>query len=382
MFEPEKLMQQYEKLHEGVAKLSGIRYAIEQADLAKDYGYMLYFRYVYADSCGQYGDGLLRHIFYVFPEMLKLFEDHPDILMPDCCYLTAEEAVWMVFSWLVDCGDYFYQIPLSDMEQYFEKFKSFSLEYGHNLDSYYVSSARFFFDVDKEKAMQSFEAYKKFNRERHIKNAETIAFECEMEVNFHHVDKALNIIKPLIEGKYQNDLRLCFEYGRFFCYYLIHGQDMEKAGQFYRLMEGLRKKLHMRPIVFGDTILYLVLTDFDSAWKFYKKEAFHQAQSTISLANIEFALSTVIIMKYLSKCGQDEVHLRFPNGFPYYKEDGCYQTNELAAYCDKEARELSARFDARNGNQEFMDDYKLRLTLANLWSDEAGLIDLYKNKNP
>lgn len=257
------------------------------------------------------------------------------------------------------------------MEHYFEKFKSFSLAYGHELDSYYLSYTRFFFDIDKEKARQSFEAYKKLNKKRHIKNAETIAFECEMEINFHHADKALNIIKPLIDGTYRDDLRLCFEYARFFSYYVIYGQDPEKAEHFFGLMEALRKKLRMPPIAFGDTILYLVLTDFDAAWRFYKKEAPHIANSTISLANIEFAISTVILMKYLSCSGHKEVHLRFPKTMPCYRADGCYQTEALAAYMDNEARDLSAKFDARNGNQEFMDDYKLHLKTAKLWDASA-----------
>lgn len=366
MFEPDKLIHEYNKLNKGEAKLSGIRYAIDQADLARDYSYMLYFRYEYADSCGHFGDGLLRHIFYVFPEMLKIFEDNPDIQMPDCCYLTAKDAVWEVFSSLVDCGDYFYQISLSDMEQYFERFKSFSLEYGYSLSSYYVSYSRFFFDVDKEKALRSFKEYKSFNRARNIKNADTIAFECEMEVNFHNVDKALNILKPLMEGKYRNDFLLCYEYGRLQCYYLIYEQDLEKAGHFYKLMEELRKKLHMSPIIFGDTIFYLVLTDLDAAWKFYKKEAYHVSKSTIPLSNIDFALSSVIMMKYLSKNGHNEVHLNFSKKLPYYREDGCYKTKDLAEYFDREARDLSAKFDARNGNDEFMADYKLRLELAKL----------------
>lgn len=376
MFDPIQLMQEYDKLSEGEAKLAGIRYAIQQADLAKDYGYMLYFRYEYASSCGQFGDGLLRYIYYVFPEMLALFEEYPDIQMPDCCYLSAEEAVWTIFSDVVDCADYFYQIPLSDMEKYFDKFKSFSLKYGHDLDKYYKFSARFFLDIDKERALKSFEEYKAFNRSRHIVNAGTIAFECEIEVNLHHADKALTILKPLLEGKYHDDLLLFFEYARFFNYYLIYEQNMEKAEQFYKLMENYRRKLHMPTISFESTIIYLVLTDFDAAWKFYKKESFHAANSNISRANVDFAIGTVILMNYLAKHGYDKIHLRFPNNQPYYREDGCYQTKELAVYFDKEAIDLSARFDARNGNQEFTKDYKLLLKVANLLNEETGQMRL------
>lgn len=371
MFEPEKLMQEYGKLNSGEARLSGIRYAIEQADLAKDYSYMLYFRYVYADSCGEYGDGLLRHIYYVFPEMLKLFEEHPDIQMPDCCYETAKYAVWRIFNQVIDCGDYFYQIPLSDMKQYLAKFKSFSLQHGYDLDTYYVSAARFYRDIDLQKSQKYFEAYKKFNKDRHIKNAETIAFECEMELCFGNLEKAQEIIKPLMEGKYHNDLRLCFEYGRFFYYYMNVKSDMENAGKFYRLMEKLRKKLRMAPIFFSSTVLYLLFTDFDAAWNFYKKEAYHEAKSTISLEHIDFATATVIMMKYLLKYGKKEVHLRFPKNVPYYREDGCYETEELAAYFDRQARELCHRFDERNGTLENINDYKNSLKVAKLWDEKT-----------
>lgn len=372
MFEPEKLIREYEKLNAGEARLSGIRYAIEQADLAKNYSYMLYFRYVYADSCGEYGDGLLRHIYYVFPEMLKLFEEHPDIQMPDCCYETAKYAVWRIFNQVVDCSDFFYQIPLSDMEQYFAKFKSFSLEYGYDLNSYYVSSARFYRDIDLQKSQEYFEAYKKFNKDRHIKNADTIAFECEMEICYGNVEKALTIIQPLMEGKYHNDLRLCYEYGRFFCHYLNVEQDMENAGKFYHLMEALRRKLHISPIFFSDTVLYLIFTDFDAAWNFYKKGAYHEAKSTVSLANIDFATATVIMMTYLLKSGRSEVHLRLPKNMPCYREDGCYQTQELAAYFDRQAREVCRRFDARNGTLDNINDYKNSLKIAKLWDEETG----------
>lgn len=376
MFEPEKLIQKYEKLNPGEARLSGIRYAIEQADFAKDYSYMLYFRYIYADSCGEYEDGLLRHIYYVFPEMLRLFEEHPDVLMPDFCYVTAEHAVWEIFYQVVNCGDYFYQISLSDMEQYLAKFKSFSLAYGYDLNSYYVSGARFYRDSDPQKSKELFEAYKQFNKDRHIVNATTIAFECEMEVCFGNVEKALEIIKPLMNGTYHDDWRLCCEYGRFFCYYMRIAPDMEKAGKFYRLMEKLRKKLRTSPLFFSDTVLYLTLTDFDAAWNFYKKGAYHEAKSTIPMQIIDFAAATVIMMKYLRKHGRDEVHLRFPKNVPYYRADGCYQTQELASCCDRQARDLCRRFDERNGTLENIDDYRNCLKAAKLWDEETGLIDL------
>lgn len=370
MFEPLKLKEEYDKLGWGKARLSGIQYAINQADMAKDYSYMLYFRYEYANSCGEAYDGLLRNLYLVFPEMLKIFEEHPDIQMPDCCYLTAAGAVWDIFGDVVNCADFFYQIPLSDMEEYFRKFRSFSLEFGYSLKDYYVASARFYRAIDKKRAWESFEEYKKLMESKHILNANTIAFQCEMEVYYGNIDKGLEILKPLIEGKYYNDHDLVFEYGRIFYCYLIREPDIEKAKQYYELMEGLRKKLRIRPIFFMETILYLVLTDFDAAWKFYKKEAAFQAASTIPIFVEEFATGSVIMMGSLAKKGRKQIHIRFPNELSFYREDGCYDTRELAVYFDKEAREIANKFDIRNGNHEEMEEHKRCLTLAKLSFDE------------
>lgn len=63
------------------------------------------------------------------------------------------------------------------------------------------------------------------------------------------------------------------------------------------------------------------------------------------------------------------MHLRLPKNAPYYREDGCYQTEELAVCFDRQARELCRLFDARNGTSDNIDDYKNSLKTARLWDD-------------
>lgn len=370
MFDPKKLMKEYKQLDRGKARLSGIRYAIDQADMAKDYSYMLFFRYEYANSATEYEDGLMLHVYLIFPEMLKIFEDHPDIQMPECCYLTAVEAVKRIFTVVVDCADYFYQIPLSDMEQYFKKYKDFCLTYGYDLDDYFKASARFFRNIDDERALQSFNEYRKFIKARNIKNVYTIDFECEMEIYYDNLDKALEIAKPLLDGTYGQNSTVSYEYGRFLVRYMLgQNMDMEKAGHYYRLLTELRKKLRLSPVFFIDELLYLILTDLDAAWNFYRKEAYGQAGSTIPLCIMEFTIASTVMMKSLVKAGRQQVRVRFPTTLPCYREDGCYQTKTLAEYFDMEAKDIVSKFDARNGND---------LCLKNYYKDylgRAGLLD-------
>lgn len=367
MFEPSRLINEYNKLDWGEARLSGIQYAIRQADLAMDYSYMLYFRYEYASSCGGYVDGLLRHIYLVFPEMLKIFDEHPDIKMPSCCYLTTVEVVMNTFIGVVDSAAYFYQISLDDMEMYFDRYKSLCLEYGYDLEDYYVAMARFYRKTDKERAWKSFESYRAYINKKHFKNPYTIDFECEMEIYYNNIEKALKMAKPFIEGEYQNTYEASFEFGRFLCYYMLNEHDIEKAGYYYERLVSLRKKLRKRPTFFIDELLYLILTDLNKAWNFYKKESPHQAVSTIPANILEFAIISAVFMKSLLKNEKKQIHIRFSNRLPYYKENGCYQVHELAEYFDKEARDIAGKFDARNGNRNWSDLYKQYMEAANVW---------------
>lgn len=65
-----------------------------------------------------------------------------------------------------------------------------------------------------------------------------------------------------------------------------------------------------------------------------------------------------------------QVYLRFPNTLPCYREDGCYQTKELAEYFDREARDITDRFDKREGNHTYFEEYKDHMKAAKLWNNE------------
>jgi len=162
MFQPKELIEEYQKLNPGEARLSGIREAIRQADLANDSSYMLYFRCAYANECSEDENGsFLFHLYLIFPELLALYEENPGIRLPGSSHEAASEAVMDIFSEMVCCADFFYQIPIGDMEKYLEKYKEFCLMHGYPLYNYYIASARLYWQAgSKEQVMQYVEDFK------------------------------------------------------------------------------------------------------------------------------------------------------------------------------------------------------------------------------
>ncbi|EOS23560.1 hypothetical protein C806_03068 [Lachnospiraceae bacterium 3-1] len=366
MFQPLELIQEYEKLNPGEAQLSSIREAIRQADLAKDYSYMLYFRCEYANACrSDDTSNLLLYIYLIFPEILKIFEEHPDIKMPDCHYSGTIDTVQDIFSVMISCADFFYQIPISDMEKYLEKYKNFCQQYGYSLFDYYISSARLYRQTnDKERAMQCLKDFKTLCRTTHCRDAFSLDFIGEMACWYDDLDTLLKVTKMLERKNHKQD-QLVYEYGRLLYCYAVRRQDFEQAAPYYNLLKKLCKKFKMHSPYFADTMVYLTATDQNAAWNFFLKEAPFQAITTIPLDKMEFSIGAEIMMRSLKKSGKETVRFSLPGAHPWQREDECYQTETLAEYFRQQAREISFKFDARNGNNHCIQEYELFLAAAN-----------------
>lgn len=362
MFQPTELIQEYEKLNPGEARLSGIWEAIRQADLAKDDSYRLYFRCAYANECREDGnDSFLFHLYLIFPELLALYEETSGIRLPGSSHEAATDAVMDIFSEMVCCADFFYQIPIGDMEKYLEKYKEFCQMHGYPLYDYYTASARLYRQTsDRARAMQHVKNFKALCRAGHCRDSYSLDFIGEMACWYDDLETLQKATK-LLEKHYPQSQRLAYEYGRLLYCYAVRRRDTEQAAPYYRLLSQICKKYRMHSPYFSDTIVYLVKTDMNSAWSFFKKEAPHEVLGTTPLYKMEFSIGAEIMMRSLLKQGKETVRLSLPGSQPWQREDGRYQTKELAEYFGKEAREISDKFDLRNGNRNCRKEYGMFL---------------------
>ncbi len=362
MFQPTGLIEEYQKLNPGEARLSGIREAIRQADLAQDKSYMLYFRYAYADECRKdESDSFLFHLYLIFPELLAIYEENPGIKLPGSSHEAATDAVMEIFSEMVCCADFFYQIPIGDMEKYLEKYKGFCQMHGYPLFDYHTASARLYRQTDdKGRAMQHVRDFKALCRAYHCRDSYCLDFIGEMACWYDDLETLQKSTK-LLEKHYPQSQKLAYEYGRLLYCYAVRRQDTGQAAPYYRLLKQICRQYRMHSPYFSDTIVYLVKTDLNSAWSFFKKEAPHEVLGTIPLYKMEFSIGAEIMMRSLLKQGKETVRLSLPGSQPWQREDGRYQAKELAEYFGREAREISDKFDVRNGNTNCRKEYGMFL---------------------
>ena len=168
----------------------------------------------------------------------------------------------------------------------------------------------------------------------------------------------------LLEKNFPNSEQLIYAYGRLLYCYAVRRQDLGAAAPYYKMLHRLCKKFKMHSPYFSDTMVYLAQTDQNAAWNFFLKEAPYQIVTTVPLDKMEFSIGVEIMMRSLRKGGKETVRLSFPFSQPWQREDECYETEALAEYFGQAAREISAKFDARNGNNNYMEEYKMFLAAA------------------
>lgn len=66
-----------------------------------------------------------------------------------------------------------------------------------------------------------------------------------------------------------------------------------------------------------------------------------------------FYISASFVLSRICASGEAKVALRLPRSFALFREDGLYDTGELAQWFEGQAATLAGRFDARNGNQHY-----------------------------
>lgn len=349
MYDPSQLIMEYERLDHGKARIAGIQYATQQADLAKDYPYMLFFRYEHVTEGCDYSDN--RSVFLILPQMLQIFNEHPDMPAPAEYYGTANQMLLWSLSYLLAKGFDYYQVSQKDMELFFQEYKQLCQKYGESLISYYEYHADFYRAIDVAAAKKSF---KKFQLCRKNHEAECYAcglrVEVDMELFFDHEEAALKLAAPLIEGRYTCPISPSYPLGHFVSFYINHN-DLEKAAYYNHLLLKERGMVSKRLTFTGESLLVFAKTNLNQAWKFYKKYFIRLLDNNNPFENFLFARGAAVLFTLMSQ--EETVPLTVPKSAPFYQKDGLYQTIVLHKYYEGLARNLAEKFDERNGTDYF-----------------------------
>jgi hypothetical protein len=100
----------------------------------------------------------------------------------------------------------------------------------------------------------------------------------------------------------------------------------------------------------GKLIYYLTKKDKNKAWDFFEKYLTWSINCE-DYYNFQFSSGVLSLFK-----GSGTHVLNISSEIPWYNPTGVYELPELYDYYKKQASNLAAKFDARNGNTNFMDE--------------------------
>ena len=346
-----EIIDNYELLEDGIAKMVGIKKAIQIADEEKDDYWRLVFRKAYIREA-LFDDDTLQAML-MFPEYAalydnysKTFDDYPAI-----------NFLW-AYKWIIESAENFYQISYEKMIEYFEDFKNRCVENGFSLRSYYMKVAGFFEYIDIEKSKK---AIKEF--EKHAIDDLSDCEACELstqvyfELNYGDAQTALKLAKPILSGKKKCGEVPLTTYGYLLDYYMKQN-DMENASVYEKLLlKEIKNIAHLTSV--SKLLKYYTYIDINKGIRIFKKYFPLDIQTKNPIDKFNFELQAYYLLKKAKKCRDKKtIQLLFDKKFPLYKENGVYQLDELIEFFLKNVTEIAQKFDRRNKNNYFSNKIK------------------------
>jgi hypothetical protein len=128
IYDPQALMEEYDRLDSGKPRLMGIKRAIEEADRAKDEDFSFVFRYEYVEEStfgGDHYDSIL-----MFPELIAKFD-----AMGERGYKHAFQLL-SAYEWVLQDAIYFYQVSAESLDKYFADYQKRAMKFGKSSHMY------------------------------------------------------------------------------------------------------------------------------------------------------------------------------------------------------------------------------------------------------
>lgn len=363
MYDPNQLVEEYEKLEHGKAKISGIREAIRQADENHDVPYQIHFRHELCHESVFYGDAL--DMLIIFPEMLAIIDKNPDAptTKHNYGYIDSMDCVLWIYKWLLETCEEYYQISMEDCERFFEDYKKRCLAYGYNLRPYYEMKSGFYESMNHPEADKLFHLFETSPRDDNA-NCEA----CEQNDIVDHylkkgdLQKADLLARDLDSRKLQcgginSWLRLKKNYMR----YYLRRQDFKKAAEYIRKIKRYRNQQTEFDISREEMYCYAHL-DVAKALRVYKNNWNRWMQEREPKALYDNAVDIcVFFQKLMENRKKQTVKIAYDNSFPLYRKSDSYEMQELFDFYYKQAVDLAKKFDNRNGTDAFMKTLQIKL---------------------
>lgn len=356
MYNPVQLQVDFEKIEHGKARVSAIRYAMQQADENHDVTYQLEFRLELCHESFFYGDALDMMI--VFPEALALVDAHPDVpTTPEysSVYKNGVDRLLEVYKWVIACCKAFYQIPLADCKKFFQDFKQRCNAFGYNLKPYYKQKYLFYEPIDKEYAEYCFDRFRDLPTDG---NGDCKACDRNVEIDYYlkkgDLQKANELAVDIEDftltcrGRKTNEAWLRTK-SHYLSYYLKE-KDFENAGNYIRQIERKVSSTKCSEYNYWEEFMYCYAhIDIGKALKIYKEHWKEWQEERCPYTSLYNDIYISAFFRELARHRKgDTVKLDLDTTFSLYREDGNYKILELRKFYYNKARDIALKFDERN----------------------------------
>lgn len=340
----QKLLLQRDRLSSHDDKIVLLKQAINLADAHNDleWGFDLRLDLIRDEKNTSRCDESLP----AFTWILDTYDKNPELF-------DEENFLWE-YKWMLGSVRRNSSISLKQIDSIAEDFKTRLLRNGYSLRPYYTTKAHLaFFLGNLEDARKYIEL-----RNQEVRDEMSNCRACELDDDVELELRLGNFDKALTVGSNMLTKKVTCTHMPFSCYctcvkYFQKVGDMEKAYEYFQKAEADLAELSDTSQISEIGIMVRFLTDYDreKAWTFFEQHA-HWNVNSEDYLDFLFAVSVLPLFK-----GEGSKVLNVNPSLEWYREDNTYDLKEIYNYYYKKAKDLAERFDRRNGNGYFNEQF-------------------------
>jgi hypothetical protein len=281
-----------------------------------------------------------------FTWILEAYDKNPELF-------NEENFLWE-YKWMLGSVRRNSSISLEQIESIAEDYKTRLLRNGYSLRPYYTTKAHLALFLDNlDDAKKYIEL-----RNKEVRDSMANCRACELDDDVELELRLGNFEKALTVGSSMLTKKVSCTHMPFSCYcgcvkYFQQAGDMEKAYEYFVKAEADLAELSDTSQIAEIGIMTRFLTDYDKerAWRFFEQHAHWNVDSEDYL---DFIFSTSVLPLFGSEgCKVLNVN----PSLEWYREDNTYSLKDIYNFYYNKAKDLAERFDRRNGNSYFSEQF-------------------------
>jgi len=289
--------------------------------------------------------------FPAFVWILNVLDNDPYFFSDKDIETILNEYQWMAFESYRNAD-----VSREQIMSIFADFEKRLIKYGYSKRSYYsvlICWHLFIGEIDKAKEYTTLR--ESFPRDCFYYETEIIEWIC-IELVKGNFDKAISMAREHIVPKpdgYGGNI-ISIPVLSTLIYYLSKAGDPRGDEYFRQIESEISRYSREYPLSLGTYVFlmhHMAITDPEKAWYYFAK-CTEWGLGARDLLSFEFSLNLLPLLK---QGGTRVLYLN--SGLPYYRSDNTYDVNELYEYYLNRTLSFVRRFDERNGNAHFKEQF-------------------------